>query len=129
MTALSTQPVEPVDDDWKQHDHQDHVAEAAYYDQVAQGQTGAAIEDSKPVMVNGELQQTDHLHLARKHMNDYANRIDTDFWGSITDRGIWEDLAYKQAMMHAAIAQAEALQQIAHALTEINQHGIATFTT
>lgn len=54
------------------------------------------------------------LAAARVHNDEYQRRINLDgFQGDMTDRMIWEDRAYQQAMMQAAIAQAEALEQIA----------------
>lgn len=56
-----------------------------------------------------EPPETHHLKMARKYMDEYARRIDSERrFSDIVDRQVYEDRAYKQAIMHAAIAQAEA---------------------
>jgi hypothetical protein len=53
--------------------------------------------------------ETNHLKLAHQYMEKYEHRINQDSSHSTTeDRQAWEDRAYKQAMMHAAYASAEA---------------------
>jgi len=79
-------------------------AEAAYYDEVAQ-QPARPTLSSKP-----EPLDTHHLKLARRHMAEYEQRINDDRirFSDIVDRQVYEDRAYKRAMLHAALAAAQA---------------------
>lgn len=92
------------EDDWKKYDHADHEAGAAYYDEVAQTQGRVAPP------VTPEPLDTHHLKLARRYMAEYEQRINDDrtYFSDTAERHAYEDSAYKQAMMHAAIAAAEA---------------------
>lgn len=93
-------------DDWKHHDTQDHEAHAAYYDQLAQEQAAAPDQPShdKPAPTDSQ-----HLRAARDWMAAYESRINQEnFRGDAHDRQLYEDRAYKQAMMHATYASAEA---------------------
>ncbi len=92
-----------TEDDWKKHDHADHEAGAAYYDEVAQ-------QSSLTPPATPEPLDTHHLKAARRYMAEYEQRINDDRirFSDISDRQVYEDRAFKQAMMHAAIATAEA---------------------
>jgi hypothetical protein len=61
-----------------------------------------------------------HLQWARGYVSEYHSRIERDSWveqdRDVAIRALYEDRAYKLAMMHAAIAQAEQLKRIADAL-------------
>lgn len=62
----------------------------------------------------------DPLTEARQHLEQYQNRIDNDnYRGDLESRTRWEDASYKQSMMHAAIAQAEAADRLALALERL----------
>jgi hypothetical protein len=91
-------------------------AEAAYYDQVAQEQA-AAPQPQRIFIVEAK---NHHLALAAKHIEEYENRINADRkFSDIVDRQAYEDRAYKQAMMHAAYAQADAATRQAAALESL----------
>lgn len=75
--------------DWKKHDHTDHEAGAAYYDEVAQTQSSVTPPPAAP-----ETPDTYHLEMAREHMENYTQ--------------VSSERYYHLAMMHAAIATAEA---------------------
>ena len=68
----------------------------------------APISDEAPT--HPEPSETHHLKAARRHMAEFEHRINDDRvrFSDIVDRQVYEDRAYKQAIMHAAIAQAEA---------------------
>jgi hypothetical protein len=107
---MMTNEYEYVADNWKRHDTQDHEANAAFYDEVAQ--TKAA----KPF----EYPATNHLALAQRHMEDYERRINADnFRGDMLDRQVWEDRAYKLAMLNANYAQAEAATRQAEVMESL----------
>lgn len=58
--------------------------------------------------------EPNHLCLANQFINDYDHRINQDNAPrDLTMRQLYEDRAYKQAMMHAAYAQAEAMTEMA----------------
>ncbi len=65
--------------------------------------------------------QNHHLALATKYINQYEERINDDRsrFSDIIDRQVYEDRAYKQAMMHIGLAQAEAATRQAEALESI----------
>lgn len=67
-------------------------------------------QDTAPLPEKSEPSETHHLKAARRYMAEYEQRINDDRvrFTDIADRQVYEDRAYKQAMMHAAIAQAEA---------------------
>lgn len=62
--------------------------------------------------------QNHHLALAAKHIDNYEERINLNGPYS-SERKLYEDRAYKKAMMHAAYAQAEAATRQAEALESI----------
>lgn len=57
-----------------------------------------------------EPPETHHLKMARRCMAEYEHRINDDRirFSDIVDRQVYEDRAYKRAMLHAALAAAQA---------------------
>lgn len=100
-------------------DHSALEAEAAYYDQLAQEQAAAP----QPQRTFTMEPKTHHLALARDYINQYEHRINQDnFYGNFEDRLRYEDAAYKQAIMHAAYAQADAATRQAVALESLCEY-------
>jgi len=64
-------------------------------------------------MVHAQEQIMDNLKLAATHAAEYEQRINQSGYYSLEEHVLVEDRAYKQAMLHAAIAQAEALTRLA----------------
>lgn len=90
-------------------------AEAAYYDQLAQEQA-AAPQPQRIFIVEAK---NHHLALAAKHIEEYDERTKTDRKVDTPVRQLFEDRAYKRAMMHAAYAQADAAARQAAALESL----------
>ena len=62
----------------------------------------------------------DALQQSREYLAQYEYRIDQDgFRGDLKSRTRYENVAYHQAMMHAAIAQVEELRRIADLLESL----------
>lgn len=66
---------------------------------------------------SAELPRVDALAEARNYLEQYQYRINQDSYrGDLESRTRYEDAAYKEGMLNAAIAQAEQLKRIADAL-------------
>lgn len=65
----------------------------------------------------------DNLKLAATHAAEYEQRINQGGYYSLEEHVLVEDRAYKQAMLHAAIAQAEALTRLAEVAETLLEAG------
>lgn len=65
---------------------------------------------------------TNSFQQATGYIEEYERRINRDGPDS-PERALYEDRAYKRAMMHAAIAQAEALTRIAEVAETLLEAG------
>ena len=82
------------------------------YEVQVENEEDEVAPQSRPALppTTPEPLDTHHLKMARKYMGEYEHSIngDRNRFSDIVDRQVYEDRSYKQAMMHAAIAQAEA---------------------
>ena len=78
-------------------------------------------QDTAPPPEKPEPPETHHLKMARRCMAEYEQRINDDRvrFSDIVDRQVYEDRAYKQAIMHAAIAQAEVAESMLEFVAEL----------
>jgi len=75
-------------------------------------------------MVHAQETIVDNLKFAIAQAAEYEQRINERGYYSLEEHVLIEDRAYKQAMLHAAIAQAEALTrlaEVAEAMLEAGQ--------
>lgn len=79
----------------------------------------AALNNPQPRRTIVEKAQNHHLALAAKHIEEYDQRTRLDKNVDTPVRQLFEDRAYKRAMMHAAFAQAQAATRQAEALESL----------